>query len=183
MSNGYTSACFQRNNAKKNTPTPIIDSIKVGVNTPESGVGGRVAEGEAVKVALGVEEGEAVGEILGVAEGVASYAGPSEAATTKFLTKDLVMPWASFQVMVILWDPSDKPCGGVHFQSPDWEIWTLSVVTGSDSTAIVRLILAGPWPKNSGIVVLIISPSLTLSKVTDWADGVAIWFGTLKPDC
>ena len=42
----------------------MIDSIKVGVNTPASGVGGRVAEG--------VEEGSAVGVIFGVAEGVAS---------------------------------------------------------------------------------------------------------------
>ena len=80
----------------------MIDSIKVGVNTPESGVGGRVADGEAVRVALGVAEGEAVGVTLGVAEGVASNAGSSEAATTKFLTRDLVIPWISFHVMVIL---------------------------------------------------------------------------------
>ena len=47
----------------------MIDRRIVGVNTPASGTGGRVAEGEAVGEGDGVK----------VAEGVETKAGPSEA--------------------------------------------------------------------------------------------------------
>ena len=70
----------------------MIDSIKVGVNTPASGAEKGVAEGLADALAVGETFGVAEGLALSVAEGVASYAGPSEAATTKFLTRDLVIP-------------------------------------------------------------------------------------------
>lgn len=58
-------------------PIPIIESAKVGVKLPLSGVGGVV--GVAEEVAVGAAVGEAVGDDFGDAEGVDSKAGPSAA--------------------------------------------------------------------------------------------------------
>ena len=53
---------------------------------------------------------------------------------------------------------------------------------GSDSMVISIVVPAGPPPKNSGRVEVTTSCSSILSRVTVFADGVAISFATLKPD-
>ena len=167
------------------TPIPIIERSIVGVKLPDSGV----AKGVAVTVAVGVGVlvvvgvAVAVGVTVGVrvAEGVASKAGPSAAWTTKLLVRVLIIPEASFHLMVIEWAPSVRSAGGVQFQSPEAGTVTFSV-TGSDSTVIVKVVPAGASPKNSGWVELTISPSETLSKVTVVAEGVAVPPSTSKPE-
>ncbi len=166
-------------------PIPIIESAKVGVKLPDSGVGGAVGVAEEVEigvgVALGVADGLAVGEDFGVAEGVDSKAGPSAAWTIKLLVKVLKIPPASFHVIVIVCMPGSRLVGGLKFQSP-FEGTLTEVVIGSDSTVIVRVTPGGPSPKNAGFVVVTISPSSKLSKVTVEAEGVAVFSGTVKPD-
>ena len=163
----------------------------MGVKLPDSGVanvvgvavgvavrvGAFVAVGVAVRVAVGV--GLTVG--VRVAEGVATKAGPSAAWTTKVLVKVLNIPDASFQEMIILCVPSERSEGGVQAHSP-LEGTLNSWVTGSDSTVTVRAVPAGASPKNSGWVVVMTSPSLTLVKVTVVAEGVETCPSTVKPD-
>lgn len=170
-------------------PIPMIDSAIVGVKLPDSGIGAAVPVavvlGVAVPEAVGDGIGEAVGLALGVdvgeADGVDSKAGPSAAWTIKVLVKVLSIPLESRQAIVILWVPSVKLCGGLHFQLPVEGTLT-EVVTGSDSTVIVSVIFGGPFPKNSGSVDVTTSPSSTLSRVTVFADGVAGFSSTSKPE-
>ena len=106
-----------------------MDSKIVGVKLPESGWGKGVAEevGDGEKVAMG--------EGVTVAEGVETKAGPSAAATTKFLVRVLKIPLASFQEMVTVWGPSGRFSGTFQLQSPEAGTVRLSVI-GSDSTVI-----------------------------------------------
>lgn len=50
----------------------------------------------------------------------------------------------------------------------------VSVISSGDSIRMVRVVPGGPSPKNSGLVVLTISPSSTLSRTTVSAEEVAI---------
>jgi len=167
----------------------MIESKKVGVKLPESrsaemvetglglAAGEAVGEGEAVGVVVGV----GVGVEVGVADGVDSKAGPSDAWTIKVLVRVLKIPLASRQAMVILWVPSESPSGGDQFQLPEGPT-VISSVIGSDSTVMVKVVLGGPSPKNSGLVLVTTSPSSRLSRVTVSDEGVGISLGTSKPD-
>ena len=154
-------------------PIPIINRTIVGVKEPDSKRGAGLELGEAIAmgdgetIGLGLNigegdgdgDGDGEGDVEGVmeAEGVDSKAGPSAACTTKFLTKVLVTPSLSFQVSVSLWEPFVRLVGGDHFQRPLASTFTLSVTT-SDSSVTEIVLPSGPWPKNSGSVVVTISP-------------------------
>jgi len=91
------------------------------------------------------------------------------------------MPLASLHEIVILWAPSLKPWEGLQFQLPVEGTLT-EVEMGSDSTVIVMVVPEGPSPKNSGFVEVIISPSSMLSRVTVFAEGVAVFSSTSNLD-
>lgn len=82
---------------------------------------------------------------------------------------------------MILCNPGSRSSGGVHAQSPD----VPAVITsdwGSDSTDTVTLVPGGASPKNSGLWVVITSPSSILSIVTWLEEGVALNPEMSKPD-
>lgn len=151
----------------------IVSSI-VGVNDPASGVAELVETGVAAAVALGVGVGVGVGLLVGVADGVDSKAGPSAADTTKFLVSSRSTPLSSRQDTVILCDPSSNPSGGLQLQFPSEFTVRACVIGELDSIVTVMSVPGGPSPRNSGVIVVMISPSPTLSKVTVSADEVAI---------
>ena len=82
---------------------------------------------------------------------------------------------------MILWVPSESPSGGFQLQLPE-EPTVVSSVIGSDSIVIVKVVPGGPSPKNSGSVLVTISPSSKLSSVTVSDEGVAISPETSKPE-
>ena len=58
----------------------------------------------------------------------------------------------------------------------------ISSLISSDSTVMVKIVAGGAFPKSSGWVVLTVSPSLMLSKVTIWEEGLAVPAGISKPE-
>lgn len=168
------------------TPNPMIKRRMVGVKLPDSGVANTV--GVAVRVAVGITLPVGVGVlvgvvvVVGVADGVAVKAGPSDAETVKVLVNDRKIPATSLHEIVILCSPGARPVGGVHFQSPLEGTFTLAVI-GSDSTVIEMVVPTGPSPKNSGLAVVTVSPSLMLSRVTVLGASAPVrGSSTLKPD-
>ncbi len=96
----------------------MIKRIRVGVKSPVTGTGIAVAiaVGVGVKVAFGVAAPEALGFIVGVGVTVtpdcdAVKAGTSPALTTKSRVKNLVIPLASIQEIVIVWFPGVRLVG------------------------------------------------------------------------
>lgn len=160
---------------------PIIVKIIVGVNPPVSGIGGAVgvgiAEGLALATVTGVAVGvgTTVGATVGarVWDGVASNAGTSPAWTINVLVMTLVIPVASIQETVNLCVPDGRLVGGVQVQVPLLAILKVSVI-GSDSTVMVTDCPAGPLPKNEGLLLVITSPSVMLSKMTLVGVGVPV---------
>ena len=74
---------------------------------------------------------------------------------------------------MILWAPGVKPVGTLHDQDPLLGIWTVWVTRFSDSILMVMLSPAGPLPKKAGLLLVTVSPSLKLSRITVVALGVA----------
>ena len=90
----------------------------------------------------------------------------SAALTMNFRVRVSIMPSALVHFMVMVCSPSERLSGTLHCQEPSvsTEIWSVRVL--SDSTVTVMTVSEGPWPKNSGSSVKIVSPSLMLSMVT-----------------
>lgn len=148
------------------TPIPRIPKRMDAVKLPVTGTGTADEVAVAVMVGFGVADGVGLKVGAKVWDGVASKAGASPACTIKFLVSILVIPAVSIHEMVTLWGPGARSVGGLHVQVPSPPIVTSSVTGFSDSTIIVMDSPLGPLPKKAGCVLVTVSPSLKLSRIT-----------------
>jgi len=93
----------------------------------------------------------------------------------------LNIPVLSTQERVILCSPGSKFSGGLHFHAPELGIVNSSLMS-SDSTVILIEFPDGPFPKNSGSFVNIISLSSMLSRVTELVSSSFSTSGTTNFD-